>query len=182
MARVPYQSPDDLADEYRDYVVSSLQPGKRINVYAAIANNPEVLAGIRSFLGTLWNDSGLSDRQRELVILAAAAETENEYEWHQHVNVATKAGLSPAEVSAVAADDPEPFDATERALIEYARAVVRGEVTDDLHATMAERFDDRAVVGAAATAAGYLGLGRIIEALGVTVEAGDEFVGWDVTE
>ncbi|MFB6159798.1 MAG: carboxymuconolactone decarboxylase family protein [Haloferacaceae archaeon] len=180
MARVPYRSPEDVPDEYRDYVVSTLQPGKRVNVYAAIANNPEVLEGVRAQLGALWDDSGLTDRQRELVILATAAETENEYEWHQHVNVATNAGLSPEEVTAVAADDPEPFDATERALIEYARAVVRGAVTDDLHATMAERFDDRTVVGAAATAAGYLGLGRVIDALGVTVEADDEFVGWDV--
>jgi alkylhydroperoxidase family enzyme len=182
MARVPYQSPADLPEEYSEYVVSSLQPGKEINVYASIGNNPEVLAGLRSFLGTLWNDSGLTDRQRELVILATAAETGNAYEWHQHVNVATNVGLTPAEVTAVADDDPEPFDATERALMEYARAVVRGEVTDDLHATMAERFDDRAVVGAAATAAGYMGLGRIIEALDVGVETGDEFVGWDVAE
>jgi alkylhydroperoxidase family enzyme len=182
MARVPYRSPEDVPEEYSDYVVSSLQSGKRINVYAALANNPDVLAGLRSFLGSLWDDTGLTDRQRELVILATAAETGNEYEWHQHVNVATDAGLSPAEITALAADDPEPFDATERALMEYARAVVRGEVTDDLHATMAERFDDRTVVGAAATAAGYMGLGRMIAALGVEVEADEEFVGWEVDE
>ena len=54
-----------------------------------------------------------------------------------------------------------------------------GTVTDEIHGALAETFDDRQVVGAAATAAGYLALGRMIEAFGVEIETGDEFVGWD---
>ncbi|MFB6108312.1 MAG: carboxymuconolactone decarboxylase family protein [Haloplanus sp.] len=180
MARVPYRRPDELDEPYSDLVVSSLQPGKTVNVYSSIANNPPVLEGLRAFLGSLWNDSGLTDRQRELVILAAAAETGVAYEWHQHVGIAREAGLSNAEMTAIAEDHPDPFPTTEVVLMEYARAVVGGAVTDDLHETMAEAFDDDAIVGAAATAAGYMGLGRIIDALGVDVEAGDEFVGWQV--
>lgn len=180
MARVPYRTPDELDEPYSDLVVSSLQPGKTVNVYASVANNPPVLEGLRAFLGSLWNDSGLTDRQREMVILTTAAEMGASYEWHQHVSIARDAGLSNAEISAIAEDDTGGFDATEVALMEYARAVVRGEVTDDLHDAMTEGFDDDAVVGAAATAAGYMGLGRIIEALGVEIEAGDEFVGWQV--
>jgi alkylhydroperoxidase family enzyme len=179
MARVPYRGPDEVDEAYRDYVVSSLQPGKAINVYAAVANNPAVLEGLRAFLASLWDESGLTDRERELVILATAAETRNEYEWHQHVNIASGGVLAPDEVAAVAEDDPAPFDASERALQEYARAVVRGDVTDAVHDAAAAAFDDRALTGAAATAAGYLALGRLIDAFGVEVEAGDEFVGWD---
>ena len=77
MARVPYVDPNDLDSEYRDLVVSSLQPGETLNVYRAIANNPDVLDGFRAFLGVLWNRSGLTDRQREIVILTTAAETED---------------------------------------------------------------------------------------------------------
>jgi alkylhydroperoxidase family enzyme len=179
MARVPYRGPDEVDDRYRDYVVSSLQPGKAINVYAATANNPEVLEGLRAFLSSLWDHSGMSDRDREIVILTTAAETGNTYEWHQHVNIASGEVLTPAEVAAIADDDPGPFDASEVALQEYARAVVRGEVTDEVHAALAETYDDRTLAGAAATAAGYLALGRMIEAFGVEIETGDEFVGWD---
>ncbi len=178
MARVSYRGPDEVDDQYRDYVVSSLQPGKAINVYAATANNPEVLEGLRAFLSALWDSSGLTDRERELVILATAAETDNAYEWHQHVNVAGGELLTREELAAVAEDDPAPFDAAELALCEYARAVVRDEVTDEVHGALAEHLDDRALAGAAATAAGYLALGRIIDAFGVEIEAGDEFVGW----
>ncbi|MFB6157604.1 MAG: carboxymuconolactone decarboxylase family protein [Haloferacaceae archaeon] len=180
MARVPYIEPEELDPEYRDLVVSSLQPGKRVNVYSAVGNNPPVLRGLRDYLGALWNDSGLTDRQRELVILTVAAETGNRYEWHQHVNIAEGAGVTREEMTAIAEDDADPFDAGEVALCEYARAVVGNGVTDDVHEAVADRFDDRTVAGAAATAAGYLCLGRVIEALGVEIEAGDEFVGWSV--
>jgi alkylhydroperoxidase family enzyme len=179
MARVPYRGPDEVDEQYRDYVVSSLQPGKAINVYAAVANNEEVLAGLRAFLSSLWDSSGMTDRQREIVILTAAAETENAYEWHQHANIAGEDVLSLAELAAIAEDDPAPFDAEEVALQEYARAVVTGTVTDEIHDALAETFDDRTLAGAAATAAGYLALGRMIEAFGVEIETGDEFVGWD---
>lgn len=179
MPRVPYVEQDALDAEYRDLVVSSLQPGKTVNVYSAIANNPEVLRGFREALGSVWNHSGLTDRQRELVVLAAASETGSAYEWHQHVTIATDAGITREEIAAVARDDRSPFPEAERALLAYTRAVVRGRVDDAHHAALAEHFDADTVVGAAATAAGYLALGRVIDALGVDIEAGDEFVGWD---
>jgi len=73
MARVPYADASDVPDEYEELLESSLQE-KPLHVYRSLGNNPEVLAGLRSFLGSLWTDSGLSDRDRELVILAAARE------------------------------------------------------------------------------------------------------------
>jgi 4-carboxymuconolactone decarboxylase len=179
MARVPYRGPDDVDEQYRDYVVSSLQPGKAINVYAAAANNPAVLEGLRAFLSSLWDSSGLTSREREIVILTTAAETGNAYEWHQHVNIAADGLLTRGELAAIADDDPTPFDASEVALAEYTRAVVGRGVTDGVHAALSEHLDDRALTGAAATAAGYLALGRMIDAFGVEVEADDEFVGWD---
>lgn len=179
MARVPYVAADELEPEYRDLVVSSLQPGETLNVYSAIATNQDVLYGLRAFLGSLWSDSGLTDRQREIVILTTAAEMGSEYEWHQHAAIATDAGIEPTEIAAIARDDHEPFTDEEAALVAYARAVVRGRVTDPLHAAVLEYVDEGTVVGAASTAAGYAALGLIIDALGVEIESGDEFVGWE---
>lgn len=180
MARVPYVEQDDLDPEYRDLIISSLQPGKRANVYSAIGNNQEVLAGLREFLGSLWSDSGLTDRQREIVILTVASEIANDYEWHQHVLIGTDIGLPAAEISALGRDDRSPFDESECALIAYARAVVQGRVNDPIHDTIAAHFDDETAVGIAATASGYVALGRLIEVLGVELEEGSEFVGWEL--
>ena len=164
MARVPYVPQAELDPDYQDLVVSSLQPGKQLNVYSALSNNQEVLRGMRALLGTLWNDSGLTDRQREIVILTLASETGSEYEWHQHVSIAAEAGLEPEE---------------EHLIVSYTRAVAQGRVTDELHEAIGEHLGERALVGAASTAAGYLALGRVIDALAVEVERGDQFVGWD---
>lgn len=179
MARVPYVDGDGLDSEYQDLVVSSLQPGRSLNVYRAIANNPDVLEGLRAFLGSLWNHSGLTDRQREIVILTTASEITSSYEWHQHVRIATDAGLDRGELAAIARDDRTDFPTAERELIAYTRAVVRGRVTDSLHDAVTGHFDERTITGVAATATGYLALGRVIDALGVSLEADDEFVGWD---
>lgn len=179
MPRVDYVSQEDLDDEYADLIVSSLQPGKRINVYSAIGNNPEVLAGFRAFLGSLWDHSGLSDRQREIVILTAASEFGSAYEWHQHVNVGTDAGLTPEEIAAIGRDDRTGFPIDEQPLIAYTRAVVRGRVTDALHEAVESELGAEATIGAASTAAGYAALGQVIDALGVEIEDGDEFAGWD---
>lgn len=179
MARVPYVTQKDLDPDYRDLVVSSLQPGKTVNVYSAIGNNQAVLRGFREALGAFWNDSGLTDRQREIVILTAAAEIRSAYEWQQHVSIAGDAGLTPAEIAAIARDDRSPFPDEERALVAYTRAVARGRVDDALHEAMTEYFQTDTVVGAASTAAGYVALGRVIDALGVDIEADEEFVGWD---
>ncbi len=179
MGRVPYVSQDELDPEYEDLVVSSLQPGKTVNVYSAVANNPPVLAGLRTFLGALWTDSGLTDRQREVVILTAASEVGSAYEWHQHVSIATDAGLSVAEIAAIGRDDRSELPAVERTLVAYTRAVVRGRVTDAVHEAAVEHLGATTTVGAAATAAGYLALGQLIDALAIDLEAGDTFVGWD---
>lgn len=180
MARVPYTDPAELPAEYRDLVVSSLQPGKTVNVYRAIGNNPEVLDGFRTFLGSLWNESGLADRERELVILATARAVDCAYEWHQHVGIAKDAGVTEAEIRAINAGDTGEFSAAEAVLLDYTNAVINGTVTDDLSDDLADHYDTETVAGATATAAGYLALARVIDALGVEIEAGDEFVGWDL--
>ena len=182
MARVPYVTTEELDPEYQEMIVSSLQPGKTRNVYAAIGNNPAVLAGVREFFGSLWSDSGLTDRQRELVILTAASEIGSVYEWHQHANIALGVDIEADEIGAIARDDRSPFSTAEAALIGYTRAVAQGRVESPHHEAISEHFDDRTIVGIATTAAGYAALGNLIDALGVEIEAGEEFIGWEPSE
>lgn len=178
MARVPYADASDVPDEYEDLLESKLQ-GKPLHVYESIGNNPEVLAGLRSFLGSLWTDSGLTDRERELVILAAAAEIRNRYEWHQHVNIARDVGIDDDVIAAVGSGDLGPLDDDETTLVEYALAVIRGDVDAVAHAAIAERYDDDAIVGIAALARGYEALGGVIDAFDLELESGSSFHGWD---
>lgn len=178
MARVPYVESEDVPEEHRDLLVSSLQ-NRPLHVYQALGNNPAVLAGMRGFLGSLWSDSGLSDRRRELVVLAVTREIDNAYEWHQHVRIARGEGVADETIGAISAGEFDALEAEEATLLRYALAVVRGEVDDRVHDAVADLYDDSAVVGIAALAEGYAALGGVIDALGVELEEG--FVGWDPT-
>jgi|AntRauTorcE11898_2_1112593.scaffolds.fasta_scaffold00815_4 alkylhydroperoxidase family enzyme len=178
MARVPYLEPEDLPEEYRDLVVSKLQ-GKPVNVYAAIGHNPEVLAGTRAFLSSLWESSGLEDRERELVILLAAAENECRYEWHQHVGIAGDLGVTKAEMVAIADGDFDSFDGDESLLLWYAAAVFDHDVDDALHDEFVEAYDESTAVGVASLVGGYTSLASVLEALDVELENGETFAGWD---
>lgn len=178
MARVPYVESEDVPEEHRDLLVSSLQD-RPLHVYQALGNNPEVLAGMRGFFGSLWSDSGLSDRRRELVVLGVTREIDNAYEWHQHVNIARAEGIEDETIATISAGEFDALDEEEAILLRYALAVVRGEVDDRAHDAVSELYDDSAVVGIAALAEGYAALGGVIDALGVDLEG--EFVGWDPT-
>jgi len=181
MARVPYAEAEEVPEQYRDLLESSLQ-GRRLHVYQALGNNPEVLGGLRDFFGALWSDTGLSDRERELVILTAASENRNGYEWHQHVRIARGEGLDDDVIAGIAEGDTSELDDRAATLVRYARAVVRGEVDDDVHAAVAAHYDDGTIVGIAALVEAYDALGGVIDALGVDLEEGEEFFGWDPRE
>lgn len=177
MARVPYVDEGDLPKNRQDLLVSALQ-GKPLNIYRAIGNNPAVLYGLRTFLGSLWRDSGLDDEGRELVILAVCSEVGSAYEWHQHVAIARDVGISDRDILAIADGDLEGFDFGDRLLIEYARAVVRDEVDEATHEALAAEYGPETVVGVAALAGGYLLVARLLSALDVETES--PFVGWAV--
>lgn len=179
MARVPYVTPSSLDPAHRELVVSSLQPGKRLNVYSAMANNVAVLEGLAGFLDALWSASGLTDRERELVVLTVAAEVGSTYEWHHHATIGSNAGLAADEIAAIGRGDQAPFSTRERLLGAYARAVARGRVEDPVHDAVAEHYDTEAVVGAAMVAAGYVAVALAIDALGVELEDDESFRGWE---
>jgi alkylhydroperoxidase family enzyme len=172
MARLPQVSASELDPEQRELLVSKLQGGKPLTLYATLGNNPAVLEGMRSYFGAMWAESGLSDRERELLILTVADEVDSEYERHQHRNIAPDAGVTDEEFDAIAAGQSAPFSEQEALLLRYGRAVARGEVTDELHEAMVEAFGDEAVVGAANVIGAYLGLARIIDALDIEPEDG----------
>jgi len=175
MARVPHVTETDLPPHQQDMLVSALQ-GTELNIYRTVGNNPAVLYGLRTLLGSLWRDSGLDDPQRELVVLAVARETDSTYAWHQHVSIARDVGLSDAEIIAISDGKLDSFDRSDRLLVEYATATVRGTVDDALADRLAVAFDDETVVGITTLASGYLMVARLLDALAVETET--PFVGW----
>ena len=79
------------------------QLGTPLNVHRALAGRPEMLAAWWSFRNFVVHDSSLDARAKEIVILRVAHRAEGDYEWRHHVPLAIEAGVSEAEVAAIAA-------------------------------------------------------------------------------
>ncbi|MFB6171832.1 MAG: carboxymuconolactone decarboxylase family protein [Haloarculaceae archaeon] len=173
MARVPLLDAEDLPEEYR-YLFTENDVGEA-DIFRAMANAPEQMQSYMRYSTTIWGV--LPDREREVVILAAARALDHEYEWHQHVRIGRAVGVADEAIRAIGARDLDALDDRDRALAEYAGAVVLDEVTDPVHARMTEHFDDETVVGVAMLASHYVATGRTLDALGVEPE--EEFVGWE---
>jgi alkylhydroperoxidase family enzyme len=63
------------------------------------------------------------------------------------------------------------FDEREKAALELAEAVTAGRVSDEVHARVSRHFDDHDYVELAAVAAFYAMVGRMLDAMGVPLEA-----------
>jgi alkylhydroperoxidase family enzyme len=174
MARVPYLDGDDVPEAYG--AVFDRNRAGATNLYGALANNPPLLDAFVDFARTCWDESGLDGAERELVVLTVARQTHADYEWHQHVPLALEAGLPEADLRAVREGRYDDLGDRREALASYAAAVASASVDDALHRALAERVDDRAVVGVTLLAAVYTGLARFLDALAVGPE--ESFVGW----
>jgi len=72
----------------------------------------------------------IGHRRKELAILTVAGARGARYEWHQHVDIAREKGVTLSKMRAIGGGDLSPFDDAEYVLLQYARAVESGTVTD----------------------------------------------------
>lgn len=176
MARVQLINQEDLPEDYQ-YLMSEDALGEP-NIFRAMGNNPKVMQSYMRYGTTLWNESGLSFRERELAILAAARALHSEYEWHQHVRLGRDAGITDDEIKRISHGDFDSFDPNEQAVLQYATAFSLTEVTDAIHNALADHYDTKTVVGTTMLCSHYIATAAALEALNVPIE--DEFVGWDL--
>ncbi|HKU45503.1 MAG TPA: carboxymuconolactone decarboxylase family protein [Burkholderiales bacterium] len=142
------------------------------NLYKALANHPALVASWTEFSKTLRHDTRTPRALRELVILRGAQLMRSEYEWAQHLPMARKAGVSEAQIK----DLPNwrissRFTERERAAIALAEAVTQGSVSDDVYKQARKHFDDHDYVELALVAAFYAMVGRMLDAMGVPLDA-----------
>ena len=173
MSRLPLLELDEIPDEYH-YLFTDDYLGDR-HIFRAWAHNPEILEATLEYLNTLYEEIG--QRRKELVILTVARARGARYEWHQHVDIAREKGVSIEEMRAIGGDDLSPFTDAEFVLLQYARAVESGTVTDSIHDALARHYSSAEIVAIGLLVDFYVGLCNYIASVDLPFE-GDEFVGW----
>lgn len=179
MPRIPAVTQSELPSEYQ-YLLDEDALGER-NIFTTMGNNPAVLKSYMLYGSTVWDECGLSARERELAILAVARELESRYEWEQHVDIGYDAGVTAAEMRAVGAGEVHELDDRVSAVLEYVQAFAVGSVTNNHQTNLAEHFDYDDIVGIGMLASHYVATARFLNGFDVSLEQ-PTFIGWEPSD
>jgi 4-carboxymuconolactone decarboxylase len=142
------------------------------NLYRCLANHPRLTAAWSDFSKALRHDTRTPRALRELVILRGGQLMRSEYEWAQHLKMARNAGVTDAQIEALSSwKTSKLFDAREKAALLLAEAVTQGKVSDEVYIEVTKHFDHHDYVELSITAAFYAMVGRMLDAMGVQLEA-----------
>jgi 4-carboxymuconolactone decarboxylase len=177
MSRLPLLELDDIPEEYH-HLFTDEYLGDR-HIFRVWAHNPVVLEATLEYLNVLYDQLG--QRRKELVILTVAHARGARYEWHQHVDIARDKGVTIEEMQAIGGGDLSVFDDAEFVLLQYARAVESGTVTDQIHDALSHHYSPGEIVALGLLLDFYVGLCNYIAAVDLPFEGG-EFVGWTLDE
>ncbi|WP_371784866.1 carboxymuconolactone decarboxylase family protein [Streptosporangium subroseum] len=129
MTRIPCRDLDTLSGEAR---ALSTERGA-LNVYRALANAEQVFTGWMAAGREHLTSRTLPTRLRELIILHVGHLMDSPYEVAQHTEVARQAGVSPAQLSALATDlgsGSAVFDDTELATLRLTTELITTKHVD----------------------------------------------------
>jgi len=109
--------------------------GRLEGPFNAMLTAPSVGLPLQELGAAIRYRSGLSDRVREIAILAVAVHHECEYEWYAHIAVGRACGMTETEFDAIRAGVPaESFDNAERAAFDACRALLQRRALSDAEA------------------------------------------------
>jgi alkylhydroperoxidase family enzyme len=161
--------------------IASMLAGRQaaqLNLYRALANSPAIVRAWRDFLWSLRDDCATPRALREVAILRVAVRHSSGYEWIHHASMARAAGVSDQVVAGIGRWRDEPaLTADQRLVLELADAVCDGDVPPGLAARAVERFAAEGYVELTVTIATYVMVARVLDALGVPVEAEERGLG-----
>lgn len=173
--RIAPVTPDKWTPAQKAIIAPQTRPdGTALNLYTTMLNHPE-LYGPRARFGTyLQRDSLLDAETRELLIMRTAWNIRAEYEWAHHVEYAKSAGLSDAQIAAIATGPDAPgWNPKQRAVLTAADELRREAfISDATWTELAKFYGIKQRIEIVYTVGGYTMTGLAINSFGVQVEPG----------
>jgi alkylhydroperoxidase family enzyme len=163
MARLPLVDSRHAAKPVREVLEALPVPLKIFGIMAHADTCFRPLLRLGSSILALQK---LDPKLREFAVLQSAQLTPGRYEWVQHVPIAKSTGATDAQIEALERGDweAECFDATERVLLRFgADTLQHARVSDELFASLRERFSPQEIVELVITLGYYSMLARLTE-------------------
>jgi 4-carboxymuconolactone decarboxylase len=176
MTRLPLVHEDASPEVAAVYAEIAGSRGRVLNVFRGLGHAPEGLRRLAALGEYARFGTRVSDRLRELVILATARANGCQYEWTQHVPLALRSGVTEAEVEAL--NDgalPAGLGAPEEAALRYVQELGRDRrVSHETFAALREHLDEREITDLTLITGYYTALGMALNAFEVELQPGQE--------
>ena len=144
-----------------------------LNIFTTLAHHPKLLKRWLVFANHILTKSTLPARQRELVILRTGWRCESEYEFGQHTLIGRRAGLTDAEIRALAGDGSVAWDPPDAALVAATdELVATHDLTDATWAVLDAHFSTEQVLDTIFTVGQYAMVSTFLRAARVAREPG----------
>ena len=149
---------------------AKVQRRRTLGVFATLGRSGRVFRGWLIYSATHMPLGPLGRRDSELVILRVASQRHCEYELDHHRELATKAGLSPATISAVLNDD-HGLTGRDAAILEAVDQVVNKRQLDDAaYNQLLQYCTPKEVTALIMLATHYDGLATTLQVLGTPLD------------
>lgn len=144
------------------------------NILRAVAHHPHLLEPLLGFAAAIATRGVLPRRESELLALRAAWNCRSEFEWGHHALYARAAGLSEAEIAAVAEGFAAPvWSDADRVLLRAADQLhARQAIEDATWSQLESRWNEAQLVEIAFVVGQYTMLSMVAGALAVPLEDG----------
>jgi 4-carboxymuconolactone decarboxylase len=168
MPRIPYPDVSRLPESTQKTLASV-----PLNVVRICAHASQPLFEAQGQLGrAVANPEALDPRLREAVILRVAHLSNSAYELHHHVPLGRAAGLSEAELAAIASRNYAALDPLLAAAARFTDEVVAQlSPSDETLANMRKLASDQVVVNIVLTIGCYMSIARLIAVTGIEPDA-----------
>jgi alkylhydroperoxidase family enzyme len=143
------------------------------NVYGTYIHSFRMDVLRRRVAEHIRDETTLSDRHRETLLLRIGVLGRSEYEWAAHSRIGRSIGMTDDDLARiVAGPDHANHDATERALLRATDELYRDDfVSDETWSVLAAAFDRRQLLDILTAVGGYRMLSMAINSFGVQLDA-----------
>ena len=157
---------------------TAVRDGEPLNIFRTLAHQPTLLKRFNALGGAFLAHGLLPARERELVILRVGWNCRSVYEFGQHTLMGREAGLTEAEVAALATTRAGgPWSDDDEALIALADEICADDCASDAtFDALRKRWSDAELVELVALVGFYRMVSGMLNTLGVQPE--DGLQGW----
>lgn len=167
MARLPYLSPEDLAESDRDLLK------RPITLHRCLVNSTGAARAFGGLGQYIRFGSKLNPRLRELAILQVGWLARSAYEWSHHIKIGREFGVTDADVRGLIADtagEPNELEPLARLVLKGTREVFGGGMSAGTFAALHDRLGAETMVDLTVTTSFYCAVVRTLETLAIDVE------------